>query len=186
MDGYQPFQSFVFQWQSAVPSQTSRMFAIADMDTTSKALLRKQYMALRRALAPEATEALNSGLLRQVRAIDWSKLSALHTFLPIASQNEPDTFRIIAWLRDEHPGVRIVVPRVADGAGGTLVHHLLDERTVLVKNQWGIPEPTGGERVEPRSLDAVLVPLLAFDLSGNRVGYGQGFYDRFLSACQPG
>jgi 5-formyltetrahydrofolate cyclo-ligase len=51
-------------------------------------------------------------------------------------------------------------------------------------NSWGITEPESGELVSPKCLDMVLVPLLVFDKQGKRVGYGKGFYDRFLSQCR--
>lgn len=51
--------------------------------------------------------------------------------------------------------------------------------------EWGIPEPVAGVVLNPTDLDIVLIPLLAFDLAGNRVGYGKGFYDRYLLQCRP-
>jgi 5-formyltetrahydrofolate cyclo-ligase len=49
----------------------------------------------------------------------------------------------------------------------------------------GIPEPVQGELIPDEQIDLVFVPLLAFDKKGNRVGYGKGFYDRFLAQCRP-
>jgi 5-formyltetrahydrofolate cyclo-ligase len=51
-------------------------------------------------------------------------------------------------------------------------------------NQWGITEPEYGKEVPPQLIDVVIVPLLAFDTRGNRLGYGKGFYDRFLAECK--
>jgi 5-formyltetrahydrofolate cyclo-ligase len=59
------------------------------------------------------------------------------------------------------------------------------ESTVLVKNKQHIPEPLYGENIDPLLIDAVIIPLLAFDKLGHRVGYGAGFYDRFLERCKP-
>jgi 5-formyltetrahydrofolate cyclo-ligase len=55
----------------------------------------------------------------------------------------------------------------------------------LKQNQWGIDEPEFGEEIYPEEFDLIIVPLLAFDKSGHRVGYGKGYYDRFLSKCRP-
>ncbi|MGO1817428.1 MAG: 5-formyltetrahydrofolate cyclo-ligase, partial [Sphingobacterium sp.] len=55
-----------------------------------------------------------------------------------------------------------------------------------LENAWGIPEPVVDDPVEIGLLDGVLVPLLVADVEGNRVGYGKGFYDRFLARCKPG
>lgn len=59
------------------------------------------------------------------------------------------------------------------------------QSTEFANSEWGIPEPLGGSVLEPTDLDIVLIPLLAFDLAGNRVGYGKGFYDRYLLQCRP-
>ena len=53
--------------------------------------------------------------------------------------------------------------------------------TVLAPNFYGIPEPVGPEFIDPRSLDIVLTPLVAFDSRGNRIGVGAGYYDRCFS-----
>ena len=65
-----------------------------------------------------------------------------------------------------------------------MLHFLQDDEMFFEKNQYGIPEPTGGVAVRERDIDIVFIPLLAFDKSGNRVGYGKGYYDRFLSKCR--
>lgn len=59
------------------------------------------------------------------------------------------------------------------------------QSTEFANSEWGIPEPLDGSVLEPTELDIVLIPLLAFDLNGNRVGYGKGFYDRYLLNCRP-
>ena len=50
--------------------------------------------------------------------------------------------------------------------------------SILQKNRYGIPEPVHGREVPSTDIDAVLLPLLAFDQTGNRVGYGKGFYGK--------
>jgi 5-formyltetrahydrofolate cyclo-ligase len=62
---------------------------------------------------------------------------------------------------------------------------LLTDNTKFRKNEYNIPEPVDGIEVPISKVDVVFVPLLAFDTKGNRVGYGKGFYDKFLSQCQP-
>lgn len=103
-----------------------------------------------------------------------------HLFLPIEINKEVSTDPIIDLLRQS--GKNIVVPKVINGE--ELEHFLLEENTVLELNPWGIPEPVGGKRVAVDQIDLVFVPLLAFDKSGHRVGYGKGYYDRFLASCR--
>ena len=63
-------------------------------------------------------------------------------------------------------------------------HLHFDDEVELVHNAFGIAEPSAGKIVEPDEIDLVLVPLLAFDKHGYRVGYGKGYYDKFLSQCR--
>jgi 5-formyltetrahydrofolate cyclo-ligase len=61
----------------------------------------------------------------------------------------------------------------------------LTDNTRIKKNAYNIPEPVDGIEVPSHKIDVVFVPLLAFDKKGHRVGYGKGFYDKFLSECKP-
>ena len=87
------------------------------------------------------------------------------------------------YLKFINPGLRVVIPKT-QWDDGTMQHYLYDDNTVLVKNKFDILEPAGGELVLENQVDLVLLPLLAFDEKGYRVGYGKGFYDRFLSHCR--
>jgi 5-formyltetrahydrofolate cyclo-ligase len=75
------------------------------------------------------------------------------------------------------------VPKVISNEG-KMKHILLQDNTLLKLSNYGVPEPVSGIETEPPLLDIVFVPLLAFDTKGNRVGYGKGFYDRFLATCK--
>ena len=61
----------------------------------------------------------------------------------------------------------------------------MTDSTLIKPNAWNIPEPVGGIQIQPEQIDVIFVPLLAYDVKGNRVGYGKGFYDQFLSQCRP-
>ena len=63
-------------------------------------------------------------------------------------------------------------------------NYLITDSTSFKKNSWGIPEPVDGILVPEGKIDVVFVPLLAFDVLGNRVGYGKGYYDTFLNKCR--
>jgi 5-formyltetrahydrofolate cyclo-ligase len=64
-------------------------------------------------------------------------------------------------------------------------HFLLTDNTIIKKNEYNIPEPVDGIEISNDKIEVVFIPLLAFDKKGNRVGYGKGFYDKFLSNCKP-
>ena len=156
--------------------------------TAPKAALRRAALARRQALTQaEVTERsaqLAAGLFRHFPVAGWRWL---HVFLPLARQNEPDTWPLIRQLWGEQNGPRLAAP-VVQPDGSLLRHYELTPATPLVANRWDIPEPLADPAAEvaPAQLDAVLVPLLACDRCGHRVGYGGGYYDRFLAQCRPG
>ncbi len=114
---------------------------------------------------------------------DLEKINFLHIFLPIEKHGEIDTAFILERLRKDFPHLEIVAPRVDFTA--MLLENVRFTATVqLVRNRWGTLEPLGSEVIESKRIDAVLVPLLCFDERGFRVGYGKGFYDKFLSECR--
>ena len=142
-------------------------------------------MAARRALPAAEVARRSAALLAQFQQhVEVGPWRWVHVFLPAARQHEPDTWPLIRWLWQAHPAVQVAVP-VVQPDGATLRHYHLTPTTQLVENRWGIPEPVGATEVAPATLDAVLLPLLAFDEQGHRVGYGKGFYDRFLAECRP-
>ncbi len=149
-----------------------------------KKILRKIYLDRRRTLSKDQINNTNQALLTQFMGFDLSNVAYLHTFLPILERVEVDTQRIISYIKSEHPHIKILVPK-SDFSTRTLTHYLLDDTTRLEKNAYGITEPISGTEVSADKIDMILVPLLAFDRRGYRLGYGMGFYDQFLSACKP-
>lgn len=114
---------------------------------------------------------------------DWENIRFLHTFLPIENTKEPNILPFIDTIQQSHPFIQLVVSK-SDLQHFSMKHILYNATTDLQKNKWGIWEPVAGDPIEEWKLDAVLVPLLVCDNMGNRVGYGKGFYDRFLSNCR--
>ena len=150
-----------------------------------KAELRKRMLQQRRALLPEEVQQRSQRIADMFfRHFPLQAGQTVHIFLPILKNNEVNTWPIIERLRREHPDVRVAVP-VTDAAQNVLTHHHLTDKALLVENAWGIPEPQQAQVIYADAVDMVLVPLLAFDKTGHRVGYGKGFYDRFLADCRP-
>ena len=100
-----------------------------------------------------------------------------HIFLSVDKKNEVDTKPIIDILDGRQKN--IIVSK-SDFKALTLKNYLLSEEVILEENEYGIPEPINGVQINSEIIDVVFVPLLAYDNKGNRVGYGKGFYDRFL------
>jgi 5-formyltetrahydrofolate cyclo-ligase len=150
-----------------------------------KAEIRKQYTDKRTALTEPEYLQHNYHLCEQFFAhIDLSFVKVLHTFTPIEKNHEPNTWLIIDRIRREYPHVRLSLPRV-NNQTGEIESFYFEGLHQLQTNTWGIQEPKQGVPTEPDKIDLVLVPLLAFDLAGHRVGYGKGFYDKFLASCKP-
>lgn len=110
----------------------------------------------------------------------WN-FSFYHTFLSITQNKEVDTSYIITVLQGKDKN--IVIPKTV--SGNRLENYLLTDSTTLRLNSLKIPEPVDGIEIEEDKIDVVFVPLLAYDEKGNRVGYGKGYYDSFLSKCRP-
>lgn len=149
----------------------------------TKAQLRKQFIARRNQLSQVEYDTLNHRLLQQFKQLDLAGISCIHLFLPIHKRKEPDTILIRDWLSANHPHIQRVFPK-ADFANHTMQNFADDDRLELVINAFGIPEPVRGTLVNAFEIDMMLVPLLAFDFRGYRVGYGKGFYDRFITQCR--
>jgi len=140
--------------------------------------IRKQALKDRLTISEAEYQSLNNGLLNQFVALDLSTVKTIHIFLPITEKREPNTFLLIEWLAENHPEIKIIVPK-ADFETALMSHHEYLGVHDLKKNLYNILEPQKGN-VHDGEIDLVLVPLLAFDKKGYRVGYGKGFYDRFL------
>jgi len=123
-------------------------------------------------------------LLIQFQTVELPQLDCLLNFYPIEQNNEVNTFLIADFLHFRNPGLNICYPRT-NLQDNTMQAIHCSADTIFEANAYNIPEPLGGEAVDPQLIDLVIVPLLAFDEEGNRVGYGKGFYDRYLRACRP-
>jgi len=144
----------------------------------TKKELRKVAMEQRKVLTDAEVEAYSIAMLEQFLLIDLTEVKAIHLFLPIKDKKEPNTFLFIEWLNTHHPDIHIIVPR-ADFNTALMSSHKYEGKADLQKNIYNILEPQKAA-LHTGDVDIVLIPLLAFDMRGNRVGYGKGFYDRFL------
>lgn len=144
--------------------------------------LRKKYKTLRQTLSEKEIEDKSLAIANQLIQMKiWDKLY-YHLFLTIAEQKEIDTEFILQVLAGKDK--EIVISKCEFSTLG-MIHYLLTDNTKIKKNSYNVPEPIDGIEVPDAKIDVVFVPLLAYDKDGNRVGYGKGFYDNFLSKCKP-
>ncbi|WP_338356796.1 5-formyltetrahydrofolate cyclo-ligase [Yeosuana marina] len=148
----------------------------------TKSELRKKYKTLREDLSINQVEDLSLSIANQLLKLPIWESTFYHLFLTIEEQKEVNTDYILNILSGKDKN--IVISK-SDFKTGLMSHFLLTDNTVIKKNNYNIPEPIDGIEIFPNKLEVVFVPLLAFDNHGNRVGYGKGFYDRFLSECMP-
>lgn len=139
--------------------------------------LREKYTELRMSLDKKSAGEKSIEIHQHLFASNEFKNSkTIHTYVSMNHRNEVDTFQLISQALKF--GKNIVVPRIEDDV--ELSHHQISDTGHLKRNEWGVPEPTGEGTVEPKDLDLILVPMLSGDRYRNRLGYGKGFYDRFL------
>lgn len=146
-----------------------------------KSELRKKYKKLRQELTETDIENKSLAIANHLLTLDIWQHYFYHIFLPIEEQKEINTEYILNILggKDKH----IVISK-SNFKDYSMTHYLLTDNTRIKKNQFHIPEPIDGIEIKSNQIDVVFLPLLAFDLLGNRVGYGKGFYDRFLAECR--
>lgn len=109
-------------------------------------------------------------------------ISCFHTFLPIKRNREVDTWSVIDQSVKEK---RTVIVSATDFQQETMSHFHYSAELVFEEDQFGIPTPRSGRTADPALLEMILIPMLAGDKSGNRIGYGKGYYDRLLAGLSP-
>ena len=104
-------------------------------------------------------------------------LKTFHLFMTIDENKEVDTKPIFDLLIGK--GKEIIIPKINTNTNN-LDSYIFNEKTVFKISNLGIPEPENGTLFNGQ-IDVVILPLLAYDLDGSRIGYGKGFYDNFIS-----
>lgn len=107
----------------------------------------------------------------------------IHVFLPIKRLHEINTFPLINSLvqQDKH-----IYTSISDHDKREMKTVKLTVSNHFIEDRWGIPVPAEWQSGEESLIQLIFLPLLAYDLRGQRLGYGKGFYDRFLSRFPPG
>ena len=143
--------------------------------------VRSQFRALRTSFSEEEIDRSSRLIFQNLQPI-ISEFQVIHTFLPIKKNKEINTWMLIHEYLNKH---QVVISRT-DFDNHQMSHYLLTSDTNIVENHMGIPEPSNAEEFDIDQIEAVMVPMLAFDQLGNRVGYGKGYYDQFLGSLKPG
>jgi 5-formyltetrahydrofolate cyclo-ligase len=148
--------------------------------------LRKIYLEKRKSLEPEEVKEKSLRIAeRFFQTFDLEKVNYLHGFLPIEKFNEVDTRLIFHRVWFEFAHIETAVPRI-NFEKDEIESLKFTPFTELILNAWMIHEPAHNELFVCEKFDLILVPGLAYDRAGNRVGYGKGYYDKFLKNCRSG
>jgi 5-formyltetrahydrofolate cyclo-ligase len=144
--------------------------------------IRIKYKEFRKSLSENQLEELSLEIANKVLLLSiWSK-TYFHVFLPIEEQKEVNTEYLLHLLSGKDKEICI---SKSDFESLKMTHFLLTDNTKMKKNDYHIPEPVDGIEVPSNKIEVAFIPLLAYDQKGNRVGYGKGFYDKFLAECNP-
>ena len=117
------------------------------------------------------------------QSLDLPFTELVLSFYPIEEYKEINTFLITDYLHFKNPNLSICYPKMVAGAN-SMQAAICNADSVFESNSYGIMEPLDTDLAAPAEIDMVLVPMLAFDERGYRVGYGKGYYDRFLKDCR--
>jgi 5-formyltetrahydrofolate cyclo-ligase len=147
-----------------------------------KKALRQKAKTERQKLTQEEIEDKSLAIANQLLRMDIWNHFYYHLFLTIEEQKEINTEYILQILVGKDKEILI---SKCEFETLRMTHFLLTDNTKIKKNIYNVPEPVDGIEVPDTKIDLVFIPLLAYDKQGNRVGYGKGFYDNFLSKCKP-
>lgn len=148
----------------------------------TKSEYRKLYKEKRSNISGCEKKRMDQNICTNLQMLSWDAVNYVHVYLPIEKFNEPDILPFVDYLREYHKNIKLVISK-SNFESHAMENYIWEDDSVLQLNKWGILEPTQGELIHSNLIDIVLVPLLVVDEKGNRVGYGKGFYDRFLSDC---
>ncbi|WP_313374876.1 5-formyltetrahydrofolate cyclo-ligase [Chishuiella sp.] len=141
---------------------------------------RKFYRAVRKNYSNDDVITLSNKIFRNLQNIDFSSVQNFHVFLPIERNNEINTYPIIDWLFSLNK--TIILPLVV---GDDMINCKVEKDFKTQLNSYQIPEPITYTEFDSKEIDVILIPMFVADKKGNRVGYGGGYYDKFLARCRP-
>jgi 5-formyltetrahydrofolate cyclo-ligase len=150
----------------------------------TKQTFRKIYKANRQTLDRREQDRLLAAMYDFIAEIPASPTRLAMSYRAIAQNHEVPAEIFEEYLEENWKVSQFCYPKVEFGT-----HHMdayIDDGLLVWEDAaFQLTQPATGNLAEPTAIDVVLVPLLAFDEKGYRLGYGKGFYDRFLTRCRP-
>ncbi|MDD3772909.1 MAG: 5-formyltetrahydrofolate cyclo-ligase [Weeksellaceae bacterium] len=146
----------------------------------TKPELRSFYKKERKQFSFQQIEEKSSLILNQIKQLPIWQNTVFHCFVSIKSQNEIQTFSLIEYLLKQKKIV--AVPKVQ---GLEMLTCQISSQTEWKTGSFQVPEPKNWTKIALEKIEIVFIPMLICDFKGNRIGYGGGYYDRFLSQLNP-
>jgi 5,10-methenyltetrahydrofolate synthetase len=149
---------------------------------STKPYLRKAVLARRDAVDAGTRAALSRAIIDGIIGLDiYRRSGVVLAYVGFGSELQTDAF--VSRVLDD--GKVLVLPRVNREERRLDIHEVKDPARQLQAGTWGIrePKPARCPRAKPEAIDFALVPGVAFDPKGGRLGYGGGYYDRLLAGC---
>jgi 5-formyltetrahydrofolate cyclo-ligase len=150
----------------------------------TKESIRKEYKQKRRKISASEKDKLEDLMLIQFQKLKLPQGPSLMSYLPIEVQNEYDPWLVEEYHTIMNPETAMVYP-IVNPKEETMRAVIVFDENEYEENEYGVLEPIGGIRIDPEHIFIMFVPLLAFDVKGNRVGYGKGYYDKYIATCSP-
>ena len=143
----------------------------------NKKFYREKYQGLRLKLLQEEVYSLSDKIFSHIQKIPlWDK-NSFHVFMSSNEKKEVETNKLLSYLYS----LNKIVATSKMLNNQDLVHLHINNQTKFVENSYSILEPDSLQEIAPDEIDIIFIPLLCFDKQGNRVGYGGGYYDKFLA-----
>lgn len=162
--------------KEAFGCRMSQSFAMPDLISQQKSQLRSQCRALRKSLGDERRAQASLSICERIE--NWRvfrRSEVILTYMPMKSEVD------LTPLLERHPHKRWVLPRIIPEEDHRMVFHPYIAGR-LIDHPFGMTEPAPDlPLIPPEKIEVTLAPGLAFDRSGMRLGYGGGYFDRFLS-----
>ncbi len=144
---------------------------------------RKEFLKKRNQISSAEKMKWDDLILIRFQSVDFPFVDYVLSYYPMEEKNEINTILITDYLHFKNPSLQICYPKTHP-KDLTMDAIACQADSIFQANELNIPEPLDKEIVAPAKLDMVIVPLLAFDENGLRVGYGKGYFDRFLKDCR--
>ena len=116
-------------------------------------------------------------------SIKITDINSVNIFLPVHEKCEVRTWSLIQYFQEKYPHISLSAPKISSIQNKTMNSIEIEKQTSYLQNKWGINEPEFGRIIPPEEIDLIFLPLITFDNHGHRLGYGGGFYDRYLKSC---